>query len=189
MILPGLAVFAGLSLNLILQFAIGTGAAGKGNDLPVFQTINIFISVMVLWILHTYLFSFFSWEFAIFFLFFPFSVLVCLAFENLETRLFAKNKRVRLFSGITAYEGLIPASLILTVNTALNFFDAVILSFFFASGCLIAVICIREIRRRCALEEIPAGLRGMPLVLVSMGLLSMIFSTAAWICYRVLYNL
>ena len=189
MILSGLAVFAGLSLNLILQFAIGTGAAGKENDLPVFQIINIFLTVMVLWILQTYVFVFLSWELITFFLLFPFSVLLCIAFENLEKKLFAKQKNVRVFSGITAYEGLIPASLILTVNTALNFFDAAVLSFFFALGCLIAVICIREIRRRSVLEEIPSSLRGMPLVLISMGLLSLIFGTAAWICYRVLFSL
>ena len=186
MILCSLGVFAGLSLNLILQFGIGTGIAAKGKTLPVFQMVNLFCTVVLLWIAYTYIFSFVSRELMVYFLFFPFSVLVCLGMENLEKYLFPKKKRVRLFSGTTAYEGLIPASLIITVNTALTFSDALILSFFFALGCFIAIVFMNEIRRRSSLEIIPESFRGMPLAFVSMGLLSMIFGTAAWICYRAL---
>jgi len=186
MILCCLAVTAGLSLNLILTFAIGANAAGKGNTLPVFQIINLFISVVLLWIIHAYIFNFIAWDIMAIFLFFPLSALVCTGIEFLEKRLFPKRKRVRLFSGITAYEGLIPASLLLVANTALTFSDAIILSFFFALGSFFAVICMNEIRRRSLLEEIPENFRGMPLAFISMGLLSMASGTAAWILYRVL---
>ena len=95
---------------------------------------------------------------------------------------------MELFSAFSAYEGLVLASLFLTANLALTFFDALILSFFFAFGCLMALFILREIGRRSALEEIPIYLRGIPLMLISMGLLSMIFGFAAWICYKVLDN-
>jgi len=186
MILAGLAIFAGLSLNLVLQFAIGSGPAAKTGTLPVYQIICLFVSVVFLWICYTYIFNFISGEFMVYFLFFPFSALLCLGLDKLETILFPKKKYVRLFKGLTAYDGLVPASLVLTVNMALTFSDALILSFFFASGCLLAVAFMKEIRRRSSLEEIPENLRGMPLAFISMGLLSMIFGSAAWICFRVL---
>ena len=187
MILSALAVFAGLSVNLILQFALGVGQTGKGNDLPLFQIIGLFVCVLFLWIINTYVLIFFSWEFMGFFFFFPLSALVVFGFESLGDRFFPK-KRASLLSSLTAYEGLVPASLFITVNLALTFFDALILSFFFALGCLLAVFILKEINRRSALEVIPDYFRGMPLALISMGLLSMIFGSAAWICFRVLDN-
>ena len=188
MILSGFAVFAGLSVNLVLQFALGAGQAGKGNTIPVYQIICLFVSVLFLWIIHTYMLNFIPWEFMGFFLFFPLSALVCMGLEYLERKLFPKKERIRLFSALTAYEGLVPASLFLTVNLALTFTDALSLSFFFAFGCFLAVFIIKEIYRRSTLEEIPNYLRGIPLAFISMGLLSIIFSSAAWICYRVLDN-
>lgn len=188
MIRLGLAVFAGLSVNLMLQFALGSGKAGKGNTLPLFQIINLFLTVIILWIFYTYIFNLLSREFVWYFLIFPFSALTSMGIERIEKHLFPMKKPVRLFSSLTAYEGLIPASLLLTVNMAVSFLDALILSFFFAFGCMIAIIFMKEIRRRSMLESIPKNLRGLPLAFISMGLLSMVFSAAAWICYRVLEN-
>ena len=188
MILPGLAIFAGLSVNLILQFALGAGQAGKGKVLPIFQIICLFVSVLFLWTIYTYVLHFISWEYMGFMLFFPLSALVCMSLENLEKRLFPKRERVRLFSALTAYEGLVPASLFLAISAALTFVDALILSLFFALGCFLAIFIVRGIYRRSTLEDIPYSLRGIPLALISMGLLSMIFSSAAWICFRVLDN-
>jgi len=192
MILLGLAVFAGLSLNLVMQFALGVQTVGsntpqsaKENYLPVFQIINLFISVLILWIIYSYILNFIPSEFFMFVLFFPLSALVCLGFEKIEDRLFATRKKIRLFSCMTAYDGLVPASLLLTANIARNFSDAFILSFFFAVGSLAAIIIINEIKRRSALEEIPVNFRGMPLVLISVGLLSMVTGAVAWICFKV----
>ena len=188
MILCGLAVFAGLSVNLILEFALGADQAGKGKGLPVSQIFCLFVSVLFLWTIYRYVLIFFPWEFVVFLLFFPLSVLVCLGFETLEKRFFPNTERDRSFSALTAYEGLIPASLFLTVNLASTFLDALVLSLFFALGCFMAIFILREITRRSSLEEIPHWLRGPPLTLISMGLLSMIFSSAAWICYKILDN-
>ena len=186
MIFGTLAVCAGLSLNLILQFALGSRLLLKKNELPVFQVINLFLSVIILWFLYTFIFRFFSWEFMSYFIFFPASVLVCFGIECLEKHFFPKKKRVRHFSYLTGYDGLIPASLILTANIALTFGDALVLSFFFALGCLFALVFLKEIRRKSLLEIIPGNLRGMPLAYISMGLLAMIFGAAAWILYRAL---
>ena len=186
MILSGLAIFAGLSVNLVLQFGLGSGAAGKTKALPLFQIFCLFLSVVLLWLIYTYILAFVSQEFMVYFLFFPLSVFMSFGLEKLEKFIFPESKQIRLFSYKTGYEGLIPASLVLTVNLALNFSDALILSFFFATGCLLAVIFMKEIRRRSNLEKAPEYFRGLPLAFVSMGLLSMIFGTAAWIFFRVL---
>jgi electron transport complex protein RnfA len=76
----------------------------------------------------------------------------------------------------------------MTVNMASNAADAALLSFFFAAGCLLSVSILGEIRRRSALEWVPRYIRGSPLALISMGLLSIIFASGAWICLRVLEN-
>ena len=190
MILSGLALFAGLSANLVLQFALGVRQAGKGKGLPLFQISGLFITVLFLWIFYSLISIFFSWEFTGLFLLFPLCSLACLGFENLEKRISTKSKKEgsKFFNALTAYDGLVPASLFLTVNLALTFWDAFFLSFFFALGTLLAVIIIGEINRRSSLEEIPEFLRGIPLSIISMGLLSMIFGSAAWICFRVLDN-
>ena len=186
MILVALAVFSGLSLNLILQFALGARPAGEGNGLPFSQIIGLFVSVLFLWLIYTYVLNFFTWELMVFFLLFPLSILTCLGFESLEKRFFPKFGKIRVFSPLSAYEGLIPASLFLTLNIALNFLDAFILSLFFAIGCLMAIFLLKEVKRRSTLEEIPEWIKGVPLAFVSMGLLSMIFGSIAWICYRIL---
>ena len=132
MILCGLAIFAGLSVNLILQFALGAGQVKELKTLPLFQMVGLFISVLFIWVIYTYIFNFLPWEFMGFFLLFPLSVLLCMGYECLGKRFFPNIEKVKLFSAKTAYEGLIPASLFLTVNMAVSFSDALVLSFFFA---------------------------------------------------------
>jgi electron transport complex protein RnfA len=195
MTLAVLAVFAGLSLNLILQFALGTGGAllftrdSRENPFPVFQTANLFVSVFVLWAAYYYILKPLSGGALEYFLLFPLSALVCLGFESLWKKLFPKQEGDRAFSALTAYGGLVPVSLIMTIHLALTVFDAAVLAFSFALGCFLALLILGEIRRRSSLEQVPRYLRGAPLVLISMGLLSMIFAVAAWICFRVLENI
>jgi electron transport complex protein RnfA len=121
-----------------------------------------------------------------FLLLFPFSALVCMGLEYFETRFLAENKFGRIFSWQTAYEGLVPASIILCVHLSVTAADALFLSFFFAFGCLLAILIMKEINRRSSLESLPKYFRGAPVALISMGLLSMVFGSIAWICYRFL---
>ena len=186
MIFIGLAIFAGLSLNLMLHFGFTVGQTGRSKEIPLFQISVLFVTVFVLWIIYVYVFKFLPWEFMGYFVLFPVAVLLCLGMEHLEARFYPKLNGAKLYSAMTAYEGLVPASLALCVNLAFTPLDALFLSFFFASGCLLAMYIIREINRRSTLEAVPKNFRGMPLTLISMGLLSMIFASIAWICYRIL---
>ena len=189
MIILGFSIFAGLSLNLILQLALGSHLAGKGEKLPLLQITYLFLSVVFLWLIYNLMVNILPWEFLIYFLFFPVSVLCAIGFEYLEDRLLPNQIKIRLFSSSTAYEGLIPASLILTVKLASGFSEALLLSLFFALGSLLVLIFIKEIQRRAGFEDVPSSFRGKPLVFISLGLLAMVFGAAALILYRVIEGL
>jgi electron transport complex protein RnfA len=187
-----LAVFAGLSFNMILHFALGI--AGVAADRPgterilpsIAQMGILFLSVFLLWVVF-YILPSFPGGFPEYFLFFPLSALMCLGLEKGIFRLFPKSAGgERLFSAFTAYDGLASLALLLTYNLALGLAEALVLSFFFALGNLTAVLILGEIRRRSVLEWTPRSLRGSPLILISTGLLSLIFSAAAGICFTLL---
>ena len=193
--LAALAVFSGLSLNLLLSFALG--AAGVASDilprgetrrhLPLFQLGVLFVSVLCLWVFFSFVIPPFWRGFSEYFLFFPLSALVCMGLELLGERILPKPGGIRkVFTAFTAYDGLVPASLIITVLTAANFSGALILSLFFALGILISILILNEIRRRSTLEWVPRHLRGSPLIFISMGLLSLIAASAAGICFKIL---
>jgi len=193
--LAALAVFSGLSLNLFLSFAVGAGGAARDSlsksqtrrQLPVFQFAVLFVSIIFLWIIFTYLLPS-SWTgFLVYFLFFPLSALVCMGLEFARERLFPKfGSTVKVYSAFTGYDGLAPASLIITCALAANFASALVLALFFVLGSMAAMLTLNEIRRRSTLEWVPVQLRGSPLVFISMGLLSLIAVSAAGICFRIL---
>jgi Na+-translocating ferredoxin:NAD+ oxidoreductase RnfA subunit len=197
--IAGLAVFSGLSLNLLLQFALGTaGAAGdtghKTNtkrELPLIQFCIFFVSTLFLWVFFKYLLPGFWIVFSEYFLFFPLSAIVCMGLELFVERglprIFPKFTGLRKsFSAITAYDGLIPASLIITFVVAESFADVLVIALSFALGSLAAMLTLNEISRRSTLEWVPKYLRGTPLILVSMGFLSLISIFAAGIFFRIL---
>jgi len=197
--IAGLAVFSGLSLNLLLQFALGTAGAAadtgyKKNakrELPLIQFCILFISMISLWIFFKYFLSAFWRGFSEFFLFFPLSALVCMGLERLIERIlpqiFSKFKGMRKsYSAITAYDGLVPAALIITFIAAETFTDVLAIALFFVLGNLTAMLTLNEIARKSSLERVPKFLRGTPLILVSMGLLSLISTFAAGIFFKLL---
>jgi electron transport complex protein RnfA len=197
--IAGLAVFSGLSLNLLLQFALGTAGAASdtGNktnakrELPLIQFCIFFVSTLFLWVFFKYLLSGFWRGFSEYFLFFPLSAIVCMGLElfveRVLPRIFPKFKGLKKsFSAITAYDGLIPVSLIITFIAAETFTDTLVIALSFALGNLAAMLTLNEISRRSTLEWVPKYLRGTPLILISMGLLSLISTFAAGIFFRIL---
>jgi len=197
--IAGLAVFSALSLNLLLQFALGTAGAASDigqkihtkRELPLIQFCIFFISTLILWVFFKYLFPGFWTGFSEYFLFFPLSAIVCLGLELFVERVLPRvytkfTHPKKSFSAITAYDGLIPAALIITFIVAETFTDALIIAFSFALGNLAAMLTLNEISRRSTLEWVPKYLRGTPLILISMGLLSLISAFAAGIFFRIL---
>jgi len=187
--LAALAVFSGLSLNLLLQFAVGASGAAADirsrRSVPFFQLLLMFIAILFLWLL----FSAFlppHWRgFSEYFLIFPFSALTCFVLERLLEKLITKSGN-RMWKALTGYDALVPVSVLITLNMAGSFRHAFILALFFVLGNLAAILVLNEIRRKSSLERVPASLRGSPLVLISMGLLSLISAVAAGICFKIL---
>ena len=195
--LAALAVFSGLSLNLLLSFALG--AAGVAADthpksetrrqLPLFQLGVLFIAVLFLWIIFSHIMPPLWMGFSEYFLFFPFSALICMGFELFREKVLSQKfpkTGVKAFSAFTAYDGLVPASFLITFALAESFADVTVLALFFALGNLAAMLILNEIRRRSTFEWVPRYLRGTPLVLISMGLLSLVSASAAGICFKML---
>ncbi|MCL2472097.1 MAG: hypothetical protein FWF26_00315 [Treponema sp.] len=199
--LAALAIFSGLSLNLLLQFALGTASVAgdsvirRKRELPLFQFGVLFVSVLLLWVVFSCLLPS-GWRgFLVYFLCFPLSALACLALELFGERVLfrfipgihPKSDTInKTFSAFTAYDGLVLVSLIITLTLSGSFADAFVLSLFFSLGNLMAMLILNEIYRKSTMEMIPRFLRGTPLILVSMGLLSIIFASAAGILFKVL---
>ena len=195
----GLAVFSSLSFNLILHFALGaSGVAGDAanktdvrTELPYIQFAIQFISALFLWGFFNYVVPAFWKTFSVFFLIFPLSALVCIGLEVLAEHVLSQSLTdftgmKKTFTALTAYDGLVPASLLIALAVAENFADAFILSLFFAAGNLVTMLILNEIRRRSFLEWVPQYLRGSPLILISIGLLSLISASAAGMLFRIL---
>jgi electron transport complex protein RnfA len=184
-----LAVFSGLSMNLILQCGLGmrsaAGAAASADEqrnyLPARMGL-MFLTVLILWLIFSLFLVSFSWGGFEYIVLFPAASLVYSSLEYLASR-FVLQRRIggRGVGGIFA-----GAALFITLNTAGNFIEAAALLLGFAAGILLANAIISEIRRRATMEAIPRFLRGSPIALVSMGLLSLIFGSAALMFFRAL---
>jgi len=199
--LAALAIFSGLSLNLLLQFALGTACVvgdrtdKEKRELPLFQFGVMFFSVLLLWIIFSGILPFRWRGFLEYFLCFPLSALVCAGLELLGERILLRLvPRIqpkfegvhKVFSAYTAYDGLVLVSLIITLGISGSFAGALVLSLFFALGNLTAMFVLNEIHRKSTMELVPRFLRGTPLILISMGLLSLISASAAGIFYKIL---
>jgi electron transport complex protein RnfA len=186
-----LMVFSGLSLNLIVHLGLGienTGPLGQDEGpVPLVQTGIFFLAVPLLWAFFTYPLAPFFFGFSQYFLLFPLSALACLGFDRLFTFLSPQiASRGKAFAPKTAYNGLVLAALALTLHLASGFMEALVLSLGFSLGILFSLCALRGIQKRSRLERTPLFLRGVPLMLLSMGLLALIFSSAADLFFKAL---
>lgn len=182
-----LMIFSGLSVNLILQCALGVREISRvkeNNKYSVYIKIGIiFFEIIFLWIVFSKIISLINSGIYIYILLFPVCSIVYDGFEYIIFRhIIKKEVNDGNFAGF--YGGIAAAALFITLNTANNFLNAVSLSFGFTAGILLAFIILGEIHKRAALEAVPKFLRGNPLTLISMGLLSLIFSGASLLMFR-----
>jgi hypothetical protein len=228
-----LAVFSGLSMNLILRFGIGLQKLAMEDDSPgaeknakyVFfiRPGLLFISCLLLWLFFSGLQSVLFIGFLEYILIFPVCSLFFILVEYLARRLVFKTNwkgeivsrnlfiSDYLFVGGTdadqsspnsdgapvggapigaslnsMFSGMLGAALFIILGLAGSFAQAAMLSFGFAAGAALAVMIAGEIRRRSAMEAVPDCLKGGPLILAAMGLLSLVFISAATVFYSVL---
>jgi electron transport complex protein RnfA len=212
--LAALAIFSGLSLNLLLQFGLGIRGIVESEHewgrVSFPNWVIVCVSALILWLFFTYVLSPPAFGFLESFLLLPATILVSTALEQIFFYFFPGGKftldipsreergpfNLRQFiddAGLSdcgvarfSYHGLALASLVLTLRLAVNLAEALALSLGFSLGTLLAAVILREINRRSSLESVPAALRGAPLTLISMGLLYLIFSSVSAIFLRVL---
>ena len=193
------AVFSSLWANLLLQCGLGIKSAvvskgtSRGNtsreDTKIQTTLIklgiIFAAVLLLWLIFDRILFFLSLDLLLYVLVFPAGVM---AYDGLEFLFYhfvlkkeaAKNSHINFCNGITA------VILFVCLNLANNIFEAAVFAFGFVFGIILSVMIIREIRRRSALEAVPVFLRGNPLLLISMGLISMVFYAVSLMFFGIL---
>jgi len=184
-----LLIFSGFTMNLVLQCALGIRGAAESkvpvNRLTLIKSGLIFISIIFLWFFFSrVVYSVLSGIF-VYVLIFPISAIVYDSLEFFVFRFLLKKEShdesiINFPCGITA------AAVFISVNIAGSFLECVVLAFGFTSGIFLVNLIIREIRKRAALEAVPVFMRGKPLVLTAMGLLSLIFTTASLLIFRMI---
>ncbi|MDR1324470.1 MAG: hypothetical protein LBK00_00355 [Treponema sp.] len=180
-----LIVLSSLSFNMILQFGLGLRDIRTGIQqshlISLFQTLVLFVSVLILWPVFNYLLI--SLGGIEYILLFPLSVLTCIGFEWLRTRFFVDfapfAPKANDFSAVSAYDGLVLTALFLTMRLATSIGEAFVLSLGFSAGTLGVSYLCSAIHERSTLESVPLFLRNTPLMLIALGLLSLVFSFLA----------
>ncbi|MDR3130563.1 MAG: hypothetical protein LBU18_03375 [Treponema sp.] len=202
-----LAVFSGLSLNLLLQMGLGIRDTGSSQERFKLDTLiqwgMLFFAVLLFWLLFSYIFSPLALGYFECFFLFPMIKAAGKGLDALVRRflplgvfpaawrpiLERKNlPAAELFPVAASCDGLIMAALILTLRLACSLVEAAAISLGFSLGGAVAAFILRGIYKRSSLERLPRALRGRPLLFISMGLMSLIFSSTATILLRILEN-
>ena len=182
-------VLAGFSYNLLIQFGLGFGSAS--GSIPEYVGPILFIQLCCLFLtsfciyLLFYLLSFvLNLDFFEYFLYVPLSSLGAFALETLASRLFPQYDGIKKpLRTSCAYAGLIPAAVFLSRNLAPSPVFALAVCICAALSTLFAILLISAIRERAVLEKVPAPLRGNPLVFISVGLLSLVFTALSCVFF------
>jgi electron transport complex protein RnfA len=180
------AVFSGLTFNLVLKFGLGVKEIFENREYTVtsflFQWLTMFITVFVSWLIFTFILSPLALGFFEYFLLFPLTVFLSFSLENMLSVLLPKNStQNKVFSAYSSYSGLVLTALVLTLHLADTTPDALVLSFGFSSGVFFSIVLLRMIKIRIKNEKIMPVFSGQPLLLTSMALLSLVFSSIAYI--------
>jgi len=193
-----LAVFSGLSMNLILQFGIALkrvafdSSIGFGRERLLAGMGILFTAVVALWLIFSFARSVVFLGFLEYMLLFPASSLTFSLLEYLTVRFILKGdagrKEAFFLNNALSGGALIGAALFITLNVASGLLDAIVLSLGFCCSTALVFVVVGEIRRRSEMEAVPRWLRGGPLALIAMGLLSLIFSSGALMLFGVLGN-
>jgi electron transport complex protein RnfA len=181
------AVFSSLFMNLALQCGLGIRGIlllqGAGKPPPLVKIGLLFVTVLLLWAFFTYLVFPLPLGLFGYLLLFPLSSLTYCGLEYLTCH-FVLKKNVESEAPIHGSDGLAAAALFMTLGIADGFVEALTLSFGFVLGILLTFVILGEMRRRSMMEGVPPFLRGTPLGLISMGLLSLVFSSVSLVLFR-----
>ena len=184
-----LFIYSGFTINIVLQCAIGikgVAESRKAVDLQsVIKALIIFFTIVSMWFFFSRIVYLVIPGIFIYILLFPVSALVYSYLEHIIIR-YLLRKEMESESIISFPGGFTAAAVFICINISNNPAQTVMLAFGFTSGIFLVNFIIIEIRRRAAMEEVPEFLRGKPLVLIAMGLLSLVFTTASLLFFRMI---
>ncbi len=179
-------ILSAFSMNLVLQCALGVkGIAESKNINSVSNLIKlgiIFFAVILLWTLFSKIISFILSGGALYVLLFPVSSIV---YDGLEYLVFQKifKKDINSECSVSFPNGITAVSVFICMSVAGSLAETIFLSFGFVLGIYLVFVIVGEIRRRAFLENVPVFLKGKPLILVSMGMLSLVFSVGSLLLF------
>ena len=195
--LMALVVFSGLSANLILQCGLCLKEIvleKKPGKKEQFKSLGIiYISIIALWLFFSFIRTVLPLGLFEYMLLFPTSCLFISTLDYLYRRYIKREANGRTNGRddgrgkqVFREAGLAAAVVFIMLNVAGHIIEAAVVSLGFTLGIIVAFLIIGEVRRRSAIEAVPRFLRGRPLALIIMGLLSLVFSSVAMMFYRVL---
>ena len=184
-----LAALSGFLLNLPVQMGLGLREIfleREGSFLDaLLESIILFISLMLQWIIFFYLLAPLSLVVFKYFLLLPLGAVtpsfLLMMFKKISPEKSAGKENVFLFSH-KAGQSL--AALLITLSLAGSFRDAFIITSGFSLGAFFAVSVLKAVRFRIERERISPLLRGLPLYLIVLAILSLVFSSIAIIFLR-----
>jgi len=184
-----LFIYSGFTMNILLQCGLGIkGTVESKLNLNITTFIKlalIFLSIILIWLFFSKVILLLFSGIFVYVLIFPISAIVYDGLEYLIFRyLYKNNENTETF--ISFPTGITAVAVFICINTANNINEALMLSFGFTFGIFLVNIIIREIRRGAELETVPVFLRGKPLVLIAMGMLSLIFTAASLLFFRMI---
>jgi Na+-translocating ferredoxin:NAD+ oxidoreductase RnfA subunit len=210
--LAALGMCAALGMNLLVQFGLGLGllAAEDGNGRedggpgdtdrvngpepgepsPLGPPV-LCAALFLLWLLFSFILSPLRTGWYWYLLLYPLSTALMRGLEWLLNRSGVRRLCPRLGlpgSFPSGWTELLPLGLLISLHLALGPLEALVLSLGFSLGLQGSLAILREIRRRSRFEAVPPFLRGNPLALISLGLLSMICMAASLILFNI-FNL
>jgi electron transport complex protein RnfA len=182
-----LGICASLAMNLLVQFGQGLGILTRdngGEGALRGRVLIFFISLFFLWFLFTYVLSPLVLDFYWYLLLYPLSAALLRGLEILGSperikRFFPSRPLPSPFPLPPGWVEFLVLGLLISLHLALNPLEALFLAFSFSLGLVFSLAVLREIDRRSRFGAVPPFLRGGPLALISLGLLSLIFSAAS----------
>jgi len=182
-----LFIYSGFTINIVLHCGLGISGMVESkytlNKAAFIKLSIIFSSIILIWLFFSEIvFSLFSGIF-VYVLLFPVSAVL---YNGLEYFIFTYLYKKDSEAFVNFPDGIVAVSVFICINIANNLPEAIMLAFGFTFGIFIVNLIVGEIRRKAELEAVPVFLRGKPLVIIAMGMLSLVFTAASLLFFRMI---
>ncbi len=175
-------IFTGFSVNLAVQFGLGIRDIAMIKQFrfkySLCQGLVLFLSVLVTWFVFAIILVPLRLDFLETLLLLPLSILSASFIEKGILFFLSRWISPMQSSVFSAYNGLVFGANFFVLKVSGSFLEALIMAAGFGLGYILSMAVLLEIQRRSAIETVPKALRGAPLLLISLALLSLLCSSA-----------